>query len=134
MTQQFKFGDRVRIKDEPLTPWENAGIIFAIYGDEKRGYYAAVCFQESGDFQDVPLDEIERVPHPDTVRLDWLIETCRGIDNNADTTYLDGTPFPQYSVINSGTDRAANWYVVDGGDHDDPRQAIDNAMKAEQQK
>lgn len=72
MTQQFKFGDRVRLKDEPLTPWENAGIIFAIYGDEKRGYYAAVCFQESGDFQDVPLDEIERVPHPDTVRLDWL--------------------------------------------------------------
>lgn len=76
MTQQFKFGDRVRLKDEPLTPWENAGIIFAIYGDEKRGYYAAVCFQESGDFQDVPLDEIERVPHPDTVRLDWLLENA----------------------------------------------------------
>lgn len=72
MTQQFKFGDRVRLKDEPLTPWENAGIIFAIYGDEKRGYYAVVCFQESDDFQDVPLDEIERVPHPDTARLDWL--------------------------------------------------------------
>ena len=72
MTQQFKFGDRVRLKDEPLTPWENAGIIFAVYGDEKRGYYAAVCFQESGDFQDVPLDEIERVPHPDTSRLDFI--------------------------------------------------------------
>ena len=81
MTQQFKFGDRVRIKDEPLTPWENAGIIFAIYGDEKHGYYAAVCFQESDDFQDVPLDEIEPVPHPDTVRLDWLADRDNHIGN-----------------------------------------------------
>lgn len=116
MTQQFKFGDRVRIKDEPLTPWENAGIIFAIYGDEKRGYYAAVCFQESGDFQDVPLDEIERVPHPDTVRLDWLIENQAYVVHelpNEDCAYFSVS-------LNAGGQIAANSTA---------RQAIDNAMR-----
>ena len=122
MTQQFKFGDRVKY----------GATDFLFIHDKGDG--RAHVVSETGVSGAVLISDLTLISHPDTVRLDWLIETCRGIDNNADTTYLDGTPFPQYSVINSGTDRAANWYVVDGGDHDDPRQAIDNAMKAEQQK
>ena len=121
MTQQFKFGDRVQDAD---------GKQFVFL----RGFLSSCTVAgDDGRTYDYPTNQLQPIPHPDTVRLDWLIETCRGIDNNADTTYLDGTPFPQYSVINSGTDRAANWYGVENGDHDDPRQAIDNAMKAEQQ-
>ena len=122
MTQQFKFGDCVKYRATDF-------LFIHDKGDGRAHVVSETAVSGAALISDLTL-----IPHPDTVRLDWLIETCRGIDNNADTTYLDGTPFPQYSVINSGTDRAANWYVVDGGDHDDPRQAIDNAMKAEQQK
>ena len=123
MTQQFKFGDRVRLKDEPLTPWENAGIIFAIYGDEKRGYYAAVCFQESGDFQDVPLDEIERVPHPDTVRLDWLAKNdctlterlCDEDGDQLDTSFAVIQTYEEYFEVLAAATNI--------------RQAIDTAMR-----
>lgn len=122
MTQQFKFGDRVKY----------GATDFLFIHDKGDG--RAHVVSETGVSGAVLISDLTLISHPDTVRLDWLIETCRGIDNNADTTYLDGTPFPQYSVINSGTDRASNWYGVDGGDHDDPRQAIDNAMKVEQKK
>ena len=129
MTQQFKFGDRVARKNE--TPdYDKAFIVISAKDNGEICVFSSISKLPF----DVQAKDYQLVPHPDTVRLDWLIETCRGIDNNADTTYLDGTPFPQYSVINSGTDRAANWYGVENGDHDDPRQAIDNAMKAEQQK
>lgn len=119
MTQQFKFGDRVRLKDEPLTPWENAGIIFAIYGDEKRGYYAAVCFQESGDFQDVPLDEIERVPHPDTVRLDW-------IEKQRATLYHNAREDIKHGIAPVEVKAAAQSEYFGGST---VRQAIDTAMR-----
>lgn len=96
MTQQFKFGDRVKY---------GATDFLFIYD---KGDGRAHVVSETGVSGAVLISDLTLISHPDTVRLDWLIETCRGIDNNADTTYLDGTPFPQYSVINSGTDRAAN--------------------------
>ncbi|WP_369583277.1 hypothetical protein [Kingella oralis] len=129
MNEQFKFGDRVARKN--ATPdYDKAFIVISAKDNGEICVFSSISKLPF----DVQAKDYQLVPHPDTVRLNWLIETCRGIDNNADTTYLDGTPFPQYSVINSGTDRASNWYGVDGGDHDDPRQAIDNAMKQEQQK
>lgn len=128
MSQQFKFGDMVKSR---MHPNKTLGLVVDAGSNQ---YSYIIRWEHTKGVSQEHTESLELIPHPDTVRLDWLIETCRGIDNNADTTYLDGTPFPQYSVINSGTDRAANWYVVDGGDHDDPRQAIDNAMKAEQQK
>ena len=67
MTHQFKFGDRVRLKDDK----EEQGFILDIYGDKEHGYFAVVIFKEHGNV-DHEIDEIEPVPHPDTVRLDWL--------------------------------------------------------------
>lgn len=67
MTHQFKFGDRVRLKDDK----EEQGFILDTYGDGGHGYFAVVIFKEHGSV-DHEIDEIEPVPHPDTARLDWL--------------------------------------------------------------
>lgn len=73
MTHPFKFGDRVRVKDSTDT-WDK-GVVLDTYGDIEHGYFAVVCF-EHYDNQDFRIDEIEPVPHPDTVRLDWLLENA----------------------------------------------------------
>lgn len=69
MTHQFKFGDRVCLVDDK----EEQGFILDTYGDEEHGYFAVVVFKEYGHI-DHRIDEIELIPHPDTVRLDWLAD------------------------------------------------------------
>lgn len=63
MTQQFKFGDRVR--DKTLGLGECVVINAsddAVYVMNTRGDYNVVARPE----------HLELIPHPDTVRLDWL--------------------------------------------------------------
>lgn len=76
MTHPFKFGDRVRVKDSTDT-WDK-GVVLDTYGDIEHGYFAVVCF-EHYDNQDFRIDEIEPVPHPDTVGLDWLADPANKI-------------------------------------------------------
>lgn len=60
MTQQFKFGDRLRNLDGKefiyLRPEGDACVVVSILGNIHR---------LRGEF-------FERIPHPDTERLDWL--------------------------------------------------------------
>lgn len=66
MTQQFKFGDRVI--DTALGLGECVVINVSensVYIMNERGDYNAVAHPET----------LEIVPHPDTVRLDWLADT-----------------------------------------------------------
>ena len=66
MTHQFKFGDLVRRKTDGAT-----GVVV----DTKFNVQSVwVVFEGSvvSDFYDD--DEFELIPHPDTVRLDWLAD------------------------------------------------------------
>lgn len=64
MTQQFKFGDRVKRKSDGAV-----GVVAGI------SFQSVLVFFEgnsvSGFYDD---DEFEIIPHPDTVRLDWLAD------------------------------------------------------------
>lgn len=65
MSQQFKFGDRVR--DKTLGLGECVVINAsddAVYVMNTRGDYNVVARPE----------HLELIPHPDTVRLDWLAD------------------------------------------------------------
>ena len=65
MTQQFKFGDRVI--DTALGLGECVVINVSensVYIMNERGDYNAVAHPET----------LEIIPHPDTVRLDWLAD------------------------------------------------------------
>jgi len=98
MTQQFKFGDRVR--DKTLGLGECVVINAsddAVYVMNTRGDYNVVARPE----------HLELIPHPDTVRLDWLLENA-GINVGEEDYYRRN-------------------YVYD-------RAAIDAAIKQEQQK
>lgn len=70
MTQQFKFGDRVR--DKTLGLGECVVINAsddAVYVMNTRGDYNVVARPE----------HLELIPHPDTVRLDWLADPANKI-------------------------------------------------------
>ena len=65
MTHKFKFGDRV--KDTAL----GLGECVVINASETSVY----VMNERGDYNVVARPEtLEIVPHPDTVRLDWLAD------------------------------------------------------------
>lgn len=72
MTQQFKFGDRVRRKNFPeLNHQHFITVEFKTHSD---GYPEITIISELGLVSKVPAECFELVPHPDTVRLDWLIK------------------------------------------------------------
>lgn len=64
MTQQFKFGDLVRRKTDGAS-----GVVV-----DTKFQSVWVVFEGSvvSDFYDA--EEFELIPHPDTVRLDWLAD------------------------------------------------------------
>lgn len=67
MTQKFKFGDIVKSReyiallDKPLC--------FFRYS-EKSDW--AECLEQDGTFHFLKVEDLELVPHPDTVRLDFI--------------------------------------------------------------
>lgn len=67
MTQQFKFGDHVRFKDE-----ENP--VFGVILEEANIYdQVTVQFICDAEAAVVYANDLEFIPHPDTARLDWMI-------------------------------------------------------------
>ena len=67
MTNQFKFGDLVRCEGYPTT-----GVIVGLNDKDNT---AAVCFV--GLYHPerrIEINSLELIPHPDTVRLDWLAD------------------------------------------------------------
>lgn len=65
MTQQFKFGDRVKCIPAP----ESIGVVLS----EVDEYgYVNVMFDDALEVEDFPVSGLELIPHPDTERLDWL--------------------------------------------------------------
>ena len=69
MTQQFKFGDHVRYKD-------NENPVFGVVLEEANPGNGLITVQFIDDAEPelVGSEDLEHVPHPDTVRLDWLAE------------------------------------------------------------
>ena len=69
MTQQFKFGDHVRYKD-------NENPVFGVVLEEANPGNGLITVQFIDDAEPelVGSEDLEYVPHPDTVRLDWLVE------------------------------------------------------------
>ena len=62
MTQKFKFGDLVRLKTDVVT-----GVVVRV------GYQHIWIVFDGHETADVcKSEEFELIPHPDTVRLDWL--------------------------------------------------------------
>ena len=114
MTQQFKFGDRVIDKALRL------GECVVINTSENSVY----IMNERGDYNAVAQPEtLEIVPHPDTVRLNWLLKndcalTERLCDEDGDI--LD-TP-------NAVIQKQEDHFEVLAATSNDIREAIDVAM------
>lgn len=66
MTHQFKFGDLVRCESYPTT-----GVIVGL---DETGDIATVCFVALYRPERVETKSLKLIPHPDTVRLDWLAD------------------------------------------------------------
>ena len=73
MTHQFKFGDLVRWANNP------GQFVYIEQGKINPGF----AWIRSAD--DIPnlaaFDELKPIPHPDTVRLDWLADRDNHIGN-----------------------------------------------------
>lgn len=114
MTQQFKFGDRVI--DTAL----GLGECVVINVSENSVY----IMNERGDYNAVAQPEtLEIVPHPDTIRLDWLLKndcalTERLCDEDGD---ILGTP-------NAVIQKQEDHFEVLVATSNDIREAIDVAM------
>ena len=64
MTQQFKFGDRVQDADgKQFVFLRDFLSSCTVAGDDGRTY-------------DYLANQLQPIPHPDTVRLDWLLENA----------------------------------------------------------
>lgn len=73
MTQQFKFGDRVR--------WiNNPGQFIYLYPAKRTPEVSWVIGEEGGQYLADHID-LEPIRHPDTVRLDWLADRDNHIGN-----------------------------------------------------
>ena len=67
MTQQFKFGDHVRYKD-------NENPVFGVVLEEANPGNGLITVQFIDDAEPelVGSEDLEYVPYPDTERIDWL--------------------------------------------------------------
>lgn len=76
MTHQFKFGDHVRYKD-------NENPVFGVVLEEANPGNGLITVQFIDDAEPelVGSEDLECIPHPDTVRLDWLADPANKIGN-----------------------------------------------------
>ena len=69
MTQQFKFGDRVRYKSP------QSKLRGFVASTRNRGQNKIIVAFEGEDWlHHCSSENLELIPHPDTARLDWLFE------------------------------------------------------------
>lgn len=78
MTQKFKFGDLVRLKTNGVT-----GIVVRV-GSQSNIW---VIFDGYTIAEICKAEELELIPHPDTVRIDWLADK----NNNMGSVLLPTT-------------------------------------------
>ncbi|MGP1364759.1 hypothetical protein [Neisseria sicca] len=114
MTQQFKFGDRVIDKDTRL------GECVVINASENFVY----IMNEQGSYNTIARPEsLELIPHPDTVRLDWLVENDCALTEKLCDEDGDIHPTPN-AVIQKQEDH----FEVLAATSNNIREAIDVAM------
>lgn len=114
MNKQFKFGDRVI--DTAL----GLGECVVINASENSVY----IMNERGDYNAVAHPEtLEIVPHPDTVRLDWLVKNDCALTEKLCDEDGDIHPTPN-AVIQKQEDH----FEVLAATSNDIREAIDVAM------
>ncbi|UOO87454.1 hypothetical protein [Neisseria arctica] len=75
MSNSFRKGDLVKILSE--IDGSATGVVIDVSDDGKFVQVWATCPSEHGDYDEFGLNEykaedLELIPHPDTVRLDWL--------------------------------------------------------------
>lgn len=115
MTHKFKFGDRVIDKDTRL------GECVVINASEKFVY----VINEQGNYNVLARPEsLELIPHPDTIRLDWLAENDCALTKKFCNEDGDIHPTPN-AVIQKQEDH----FEVLTATSNDIREAIDVAME-----
>ena len=123
MTQQFKFGDRVARKNE--TPdYDKAFIVISAKDNGEICVFSSISKLPF----DLQAKDYQLVPHPDTVRLDWLAKNDCSLTErlcDEDKDLLD-TPFAVIQIQENHFEVLAAASNI----HD----AIDAAMKQEQEK
>ena len=113
MTHKFKFGDRVIDKDTRL------GECVVINASENFVY----IMNEQGNYNVLARPEsIELIPHPDTVRLDWLAENDCALTKRL---YEDGDIHPTPNAV---IQKQEDHFEVLAATSNDIREAIDVAM------
>ena len=97
MTQQFKFGDRVRYKD-------NENPVFGVVLEEENPGNGLITVQFIDDAEPelVGSEDLEHVPHPDTERLDWLADPT----NEIGKVMLPGWCSDEYNSLRDAIDAA----------------------------
>ena len=123
MTKQIKFGDRVALKNE--TPdYDKAYIVISAKDNGEICVFSSISKLPF----DVQAKDYQLVPHPDTVRLDWLAKNDCSLTErlcDEDKDLLD-TPFAVIQIQENHFEVLAAASNI----HD----AIDAAMKQEQEK
>lgn len=118
MTQQFKFGDLVIVNDRSSNP-ETGVIVWIndVLGEVK------VCFEENLRSKYCLIKYLKPVPHPDTVRLDWLVE-----NDCALTKKLCDEDGDILGIPNAVIQKQEDHFEVLAATSNDIREAIDVAM------
>lgn len=115
MKQQFKFGDRVSCESYPTT-----GVIVGL---DETGDIATVCFLALYRPERVETKSLKLIPHPDTVRLDWLVKNDCALTEKLCDEDGDIHPTPN-AVIQKQEDH----FEVLAATSNNIREAIDVAM------
>ena len=125
MTQQFKFGDMVKSR---MRPNKTLGLVVDTGSNQ---YSYIIRWNDEKGVSQEHTESLELIPHPDTVRLNWLVKNDCGLtdmlhDKDED---LSDTPFAVFQIQENHFEVLAAANNI--------RDAIDIAMKMdakEQQK
>ncbi|ULJ66626.1 hypothetical protein [Wielerella bovis] len=115
MTPKFKFGDRVRLR--------GGAFAFIFITQQGSNDAAVLCEGEAKAFS-LPMQHLELIPHPDTVRLDWLEKNQFELGTHYDD---DGLGFIDLRYAVYQPDKQGCRLKL--SDEKSYRQAIDTTMK-----
>lgn len=119
MTHKFKFGDRVRYKS-PESKLRGFVASTRNHGQNK----IIVAFEGEDWLHHCSGENLELIPHPDTIRLDWLAENDCALTKKLFDEDGDIHPTPN-AVIQKQEDH----FEVLAATSNDIREAIDVAME-----
>lgn len=113
MTHQFKFGDRVKRKSD--------GAVGVVVDTKFQSVWVVFEGSVVSDFYDA--EEFELIPHPDTIRLDWLAENDCSL-----TKKLCDEDGDILGIPNAVIQKQEDYFEVLAATSNDIREAIDVAM------